>query len=342
MKVEMRAVLLLLTALALGCSKPPPPATAEIDPELLQNFQPAPDAVESDKHPITEAKIELGRRLYYEKRLSRDGKTSCNSCHPLDRYGADGTPVSTGIGGQKGGRNAPTTYHAAGQVAQFWDGRAADVEEQAKGPIMNPIEMGMANATAVESALRAAPEYGPLFAKAFPGQMQPVTLDNSAAAIGAFERKLMTPGRWDRFLKGDRQALSAEEKAGFLAFHRAGCVSCHQGADLGGKFYIKAGMAKPWPNQKDLGRFQVTGKEHHKMVFKVPTLRNVDKTAPYMHDGSVADLEAAVRMMGEHQVEKPLTDSEVRQIVAWLRALTGDLPLAYIRDRSATIDAVRP
>lgn len=307
------------------------PANTEVDPDLLQNFQPAPAVMESEKNPATEAKVQLGRMLYYDPRLSKDGKISCNSCHLLDRYGVDGQPVSTGHKGQKGGRNAPTVYHAAGQVVQFWDGRAADVEEQAKGPVLNPIEMAMDDAGAVEAMLRSVAGYRAAFARAFPDQKQPVTFDKAALAIAAFERGLVTPGRWDRYLKGDRQALTATEKAGFIAFHRAGCAACHLGPHLGGKFYIKAGMAKPWPNQQDPGRFNVTKQEHHRMVFKVPTLRNIARTGPYMHDGSVTGLEAAVRMMGEHQVEKPLTDEEVRLIVAWLEALTGEIPLDYVR-----------
>jgi cytochrome c peroxidase len=318
--------------LLAGCAarQEAPVGEVEIDPDLVKNFQPAPAVMENPKNPVTEEKVKLGRVLYFDPRLSAGGDVSCNTCHPLDRYGVDQQPVSTGHKGQKGTRNAPTTYHAAAQVVQFWDGRAADVEEQAKGPVLNPVEMAMADAAAVEAVLRGKPEYVALFRAAFPQEKQPVTFDNAALAIAAFERKLVTRSRWDRYLEGDRGALSNEEKAGFIAFHRAGCVACHTGAQLGGKFYIKMGMARPWSNEKDLGRFGVTKQEHHKMVFKVPVLRNVEKTGPYLHDGSVAELEEAVRLMGELQIEKPLTDSEVRRIVAWLKCLTGELPGDYI------------
>lgn len=327
-----RALFIAGLMMLAGCSQPQetPPGQVEIDPDLLKNFQPSPEVMENPKNPVTEAKVKLGRMLYYEPRLSAAGDLSCNSCHPLDAYGVDHLPVSTGHKGQKGTRNAPTTYHAAAQVVQFWDGRAEDVEEQAKGPVLNPVEMAMPDARAVETMLRGKPEYVTAFRQAFPKEKEPVTFDNAALAIAAFERKLVTRGRWDRFLEGDANALSPEEKAGFIAFHKAGCIACHNGPHLGGKFYIKVGMARPWTNQADLGRYLVTKQEHHKMVFKVPVLRNVEKTGPYLHDGSMAGLEETVRLMGELQIEKPLTDSEVRRITAWLKSLTGELPAAYI------------
>jgi cytochrome c peroxidase len=303
----------------------------EIDQEFLQNFKVAPVVMENGKNPLSEEKIALGRMLYYDERLSKSQTISCNSCHALDRYGVDNQPTSTGFKGQKGGRNAPTVYYAAGHVVQFWDGRAPDVEAQAMGPVMNPVEMAMADAHAVEAVLLSMPEYKTAFAKAFPNAKQPVTLDNAALAIAAFERKLVTPSRWDKFLAGDANALTPEEKAGFIAFYRAGCHTCHGGALVGGRLYQKVGLVKPWPDQKDLGRFDVTKQDSDKMVFKVPSLRNIDKTAPYFHDGSVSSLENAVRMMGEYQVERPLTDSEAKEIVTWLKSLTGELPADYIR-----------
>ncbi len=158
-----------------------------------------------------------------------------------------------------------------------------------------------------------------------------MTFDNAALAIGAFERRLVTPARWDKFLQGDKNALSGEEKAGFLAFYKAGCQTCHNGALVGARLYLKVGLVKAWPNQKDLGRYEVTKQDHDKMVFKVPSLRNIEKTGPYFHDGSVDSLEAAVRMMGEHQVERPLTESEAKAIVTWLKTLTGEIDAEYIR-----------
>ncbi|MBL8221405.1 MAG: c-type cytochrome [Bryobacterales bacterium] len=316
-------------ALLASCGQPPLD-TEGIDPEYIANFSPAPEIIVSRDNPFTEEKAALGRMLYYETRLSREKDISCNSCHPLDRYGVDGLPTSVGHRGQRGARNAPTVYFAAGHKLQFWDGRAKDVEEQAKGPMMNPVEMAMAGAGDVEKTLRAIPGYAPLFAKAFPGEAQPITLDNAARAIGAFERKLVTPSRWDRFLNGDKTALTREEQAGFLAFYKGGCVVCHGGQYIGGQVFMKLGMYKPWPKEADSGRFALTKKDSDRMLFKAPSLRNVEKTAPYLHDGSVPTLEKAVQVMSEYQVERPVTDSEQKRIVAWLKSLTGDLPATYI------------
>lgn len=319
---------LSLTLAACGSK---PVARTDIDQEFLQNFKVAPAVMEKANNPLSEDKVKLGRMLYYDERLSKSQTISCNSCHDLEHYGVDNQPTSTGFKGQKGGRNAPTVYFAAGHVVQFWDGRAADVEAQATGPMMNPVEMAMADAHSVEAVLQSIPDYKALFAKAFPGDKQPVTLQNAALAIAAFERKLVTPSRWDKFLAGDQNALTPQEKAGFIAFYRAGCHTCHGGALVGGRLYQKVGLVKPWPDQKDLGRYDVTKQDSDKMVFKVPSLRNIEKTGPYFHDGAVNDLETAVRMMGEHQVERPLTDSEAKEIVTWLKSLTGEIPTDYIR-----------
>ncbi len=321
----------LLLLMLFACQKAQPPVVAEIDSDFLKNFQATPAKMDSEKNPATEAKVTLGRILYYEDRLSKSQNISCNTCHLLDKYGVDGTPTSTGFKGQKGGRNAPTTYFAAGHIVQFWDGRAADVEEQAKGPVLNPIEMAMPDARTVEATLRSMPEYVELFKKAFPEDKQPVTFDNAALAIAAFERGLVTESRWDHYLKGHKDSLTAEEKAGFVTFSKSGCATCHNGAYVGGRLYTKVGIKKPFPKQDDLGRFAVTKEEHQKMVFKVPSLRNIDKTGPYFHDGSVAKLEDAVRMMGEMQTERPLTEPEVTSIVVWMKSLTGDLPMDYIK-----------
>lgn len=323
---------LLIIALLAGCgSAPQPAANVEVDQEFLANFKPAPAVMEDAKNPVTEEKVQLGRMLYYEHRLSRNQKISCNTCHLLDKYGVDSASTSTGHKEQKGSRNAPTVYYAAGHILQFWDGRAADVEEQAGGPMLNPVEMAMPKAEIVEATLKSMPGYVDAFKKAFPQDKNPVTFGNAAKAIAAFERKLVTPSRWDKFLEGDKTALSSEEKAGFLAFYKAGCHSCHNGPFLGGLLYQKAGLRKPWPSQKDQGRFEVTKKDADKMMFKVPSLRNIEKTGPYFHDGSVPALEEAIRLMGEHQTERPLTDTEVKQIATWMKSLTGELPAEYIK-----------
>ena len=173
--------------------------------------------------------------LYYEPRLSKSQEISCNSCHLLDQYGVDGQPTSDGHKGQAGDRNSPTVYNAAGHFVQFWDGRAADVEEQAKGPVMNPVEMAMPSEKQVIAVLKSMPEYVDAFKKAFPGEKDPISYENMAKAIGAFERKLITPSRWDKFLRGDSQALTNEEKAGFNVFMETGCQACHSGAISGRK-----------------------------------------------------------------------------------------------------------
>jgi cytochrome c peroxidase len=294
-------------------------------------FKPLPPSMESPANPVSPAKIDLGRMLYFENRLSKSHKFSCNSCHQLDKYGVDNEPTSEGHKGQRGDRNSPTVYNAAAHFVQFWDGRAANVEEQAKGPVLNPVEMAMTDEKAVIATLKSMPEYVALFQKAFPGQADPVTFDNVANAIAAFERKLVTPSRWDKFLAGDKNALTDAEKAGFLKYYEAGCSACHMGTLVGASTYQKAGVAKPWPNQKDQGRFSVTRKNEDKMIFKVPSLRNIEKTWPYMHDGKVATLEEAVRMMGSYNASVKLTDADIQSIVTYLKSLTGTLPMDYIK-----------
>lgn len=292
-------------------------------------FQPLPaEALRADD-PYTEAQIDLGRRLYYETRISKSQKLSCNSCHQLDRFGADGEPTSPGHEGQRGGRNSPTTLNAALHFAQFWDGRAATVEEQAKGPVLNPIEMGMPSPDMVIRVLESIPGYAPLFAEAFPGEAEPITYDNFARAVGAFERRLVTPGRFDAFLSGDDAALSDAEVAGLEAFVQNGCPTCHAGPLVGGMMFQKLGVVHPYET-KDLGRYEVTKKEADKHFFKVPSLRNVAETGPYFHDGGVATLEEAIRLMGWHQLGKKLAPEEIASIATFLRSLTGTVDAAYV------------
>jgi cytochrome c peroxidase len=307
-------------------------ADAEISPALLKAFSPLPQAMEWPENPSTEAKVNLGRMLYYEPRLSKGQDVSCNSCHALNQYGVDGKPVSSGYKNQKGSRNAPTVYNAAAHFVQFWDGRAPNVEEQAKGPMLNPVEMALPSGQEAVAVLRTMPEYVQAFQRAFPDDKDPVTFENMAMAIGAFERGLVTPSRWDDFLNGNQAALNNEEKAGLLKFTQAGCQSCHAGALVGGNKYQKLGLVEAWTGTSDLGRYQVTNQEGDKLVFKVPSLRNIEKTAPYFHDGSVPTLEQAVRLMGKHELGKQLSDSDVDSIVAWLKSLTGPLPASYIKE----------
>ncbi len=305
----------------------PEPAAPAIDRAKLRAkaasiFGVLPAEAENPDNPITPAKVELGRMLYYDPRLSKNHDVSCNTCHLLDRHGVDGRPTSSGHREQRGGRNAPTVYNAALHIAQFWDGRAADVEEQAKGPVLNPIEMAMPSEEAVLAVLNSIPGYAPLFEAAFPEDEHPITYDNMARAIGAFERKLMTPGRFDAFLAGDDAALSDEQLAGLDAFMSAGCITCHQGSAIGGGLYQKLGVVEPYPTE-DIGRAEVTGDEADRYVFKVPSLRNIAGTSPYLHDGSVRDLDEMVRIMAEYQLGIAIDDDQRSAILPFLAALTG-------------------
>lgn len=307
-------------------------AAAEIPAARLKMFAPLPAVMDSKSNPVTEAKVNLGRMLYFDKRLSKSGKFSCNSCHDLAKYGADGEPTSLGHNNQRGDRNSPTVYNAAGHFVQFWDGRAADVEEQAKGPVLNPVEMAMPTAKEVVAFLKSRPGYVKAFQEAFPGEKDPVTFDNMAKAIGAFERRLVTPSRWDKFLQGDQKALTDAEKAGFNKFVDAGCATCHMGPYLGGMMFQKMGLVKPYPEQKDLGRYQVTKNEADKMMFKVPSLRNIDKTGPYFHNGKVPKLETAVAHMADYQLGRVLSAADIQSIITFLKTLTGPLPAEYIKE----------
>ncbi|MEO8595448.1 MAG: cytochrome c peroxidase [Candidatus Solibacter sp.] len=304
--------------------------SASIDLAALKAYAPLPD-VAPGKEPVTEEKVVLGRMLYYEIRLSANQKLSCNSCHDLTQYGVDNQATSVGDKGQHGDRNSPTVYNAAGHFVQFWDGRAADVEEQAKGPVLNPVEMAMTSGKQVVAVLNSMPEYVAAFQKAFPNDKDPVTYDNTGKAIGAFERKLITPARWDKFLKGEQTALTAEEKAGFHTFVASGCQTCHAGALLGGNMYQKIGLVKAWPDTSDTGRYNVTKSEGDKFLFKVPSLRNIDKTGPYFHDGKIPTLDGAVAKMADHQVGKTLSAAEIQSIVTWMKSLTGEIPADYIK-----------
>lgn len=330
------ALAVLATVIALGCERRTATTaggdveSATIDRAQLKAFAPLPARMADA--PIAPARVALGRVLYNETVLSEGHDLSCNGCHPLNGYGADGRRVSMGHKGQLGSRNAPTVYNAAGQVAQFWDGRAATVEAQAVGPILNPAEMGMPDSAAVLTHLRNDARYRAMFAAAFPDEPQPLTYVNVGRAIGAFERGLVTPSPWDAYLQGDTTALSPAQRSGFSTFAAVGCQSCHNGAYVGGASFQKVGLVKPWPTQRDSGRYAVTHDPADVMVFKVPTLRNIAMTAPYFHDGSVASLDSAVRMMARHQLGRELSDAQASAIVDWLGSLTGSIPLSYVAE----------
>lgn len=312
-------------------------AEVQVNRAMLGMFQPLPESADNPNNPPSDTKIDLGRKLYYDTRLSSDRTVSCNSCHDLASYGDDGAPVSTGIHKAKGGRSAPTVYNAALHIAQFWDGRAADVEAQAVGPILNPIEMGMADEGHVLKVLESIPGYVKQFKEAFPGEDQPLTYANVGKAIGAFERGLLTPAPWDKFLEGDDSALTDAQKEGLNLFISKGCVTCHQGAGVGGHMFQKLGLVKPWPT-KDKGLGELEGKEAMTGFFKVPSLRNITETSPFLHDGSVESLEAMVRKMAEYQQGHTLTDEETAGIIEFLGALKGEVPADYIAEPELPAD----
>ena len=318
------------TATAKATAEPKAPARPEIAADDLKGYEVLPAVFENPDNEVTEEKIQLGRMLYFEKRLSKNHDVSCNSCHMLDKYGVDNKPTSPGHKGQLGGRNSPTVYNAGGHIAQFWDGRAKDLEEQAKGPILNPVEMAMPDEATVVTVLKSMPGYVDAFKAAFPDDADPVTYDNMAKAIGAFERKLVTPSRFDKWLEGDEDALTDQEVTGFAKFIKLGCPTCHVGPAVGGTSFQKLGLVKPWPDESDLGRFDHTEEEDDKMKFRVPSLRNIDKTGPYFHKGQITELREVVKKMAWHQLGQELTEEDVDNLVVFLKSLTGELPTDYI------------
>ncbi len=282
-------------------------------------FKALPLIAENPANPVTAEKVELGMLLYLDPRLSKSGFISCNTCHNLSRGGVDNLPTSIGHGWHIGPRNAPTVFNAAILKTQFWDGRAEDVEEQAKGPILNPGEMA-ATEKLVLKRLSSIPEYRKSFKKAFPDEKKPLNYDNVANAIGAFERTLLTPSRFDEYLLGDEDALTPREKRGLDTFISKGCVGCHNGVGIGGA------SLQRFDYGTDQGRFEVTKNEADRKVFRVPTLRNIELTYPYFHDGSVWSLKEAVRIMGEKQLGLKLKKKEVADITVFLKALSGQMP----------------
>ncbi len=282
----------------------------------------------------SKAKVDLGTILYNDVRLSKDNKVSCATCHDLEKGGTDNLPTSIGINASKGDRNAPSVINSALHFRQFWDGRAKDVEEQAGGPILNPIEMGMTDSLGVEQKIRNIAEYKNLFKKAFPNQSEPITFENITKAIASFERTLIKPSRFDKFLEGDVKILNTKEKKGAYLFRHYTCTSCHSSILLGGNSYRMFGRSKDYwtftgskPNKDgeyDKGRYNVTKEETDMYVFKVPSLRNVEKTFPYFHDGSVANLKQAIKIMGKAQLGEDLKEEEIDAIEAFLKSLTSE------------------
>ncbi len=290
-------------------------------------------------NPQTAAKIELGKQLYFDPRVSSTGTVSCNSCHNVFSNGTDNRPVSMGVHGKLGSRNSPTVFNAAFRSVQFWDGRAASLEDQAKGPVTNPVEMGMPNAKVIVGRIGAIAGYRAEFEKVF-GGADPVTMDHIAQAIASFERTLITSASpYDRYMKGDKSAMSPAAVRGMKLAESAGCMSCHSGPmfsgpkmPMGQGFYMRFPMntdnkyVKEHDLLADKGRYEVTHQEADMHMYVVPSLRNVEVTAPYFHNGSVKNLGEAVRVMAEVQLNKTLTDGQVQDLVAFLDSLTGGFP----------------
>jgi cytochrome c peroxidase len=327
-KITRNIVFIVSGALAFGVV----PSAAAF--EALPKQPPIPK-----DNPMTPAKVELGKQLFFDPRLSSNGTLSCNSCHDVTGSGTDNRAVSVGVGAKTGGRSAPTVWNAAFLTAQFWDGRAATLEDQAKGPILNPIEMAMPDEQAVIDRLSSIPGYKEQFAKVF-GGTNALIYDNVAKAIAAYERTLITPNSaFDRYIKGDKKALSAAALRGMKEVQAIGCTGCHNGVNFAGPalpmgqgFYQKFptftdnDYVKKFKLDEDVGRAMVTKNDADQHMFRVPTWRNVALTAPYFHNGSVKTLHEAVRVMAKTQLDKDLAGQQVDDIVEFLNSLTGEFP----------------
>lgn len=324
-KIKQMAGVLSLTVLSLTASA--------IEWQALPAKAPEPAS-----NPTTPAKVELGKMLYHDVRLSSNGVLSCNSCHNVMAGGEDNRSGSIGVKNQVGGRSAPTVWNSAFNSVQFWDGRAPSLEAQAKGPVTNPIEMGMKSWDDVVARLKQMPEYVKAFNVAFGDNS--ISADNAAKAIASYERTLITPNSpYDRYVKGEKSALSEQQVRGMNLFAETGCVGCHSGpAFMGPQLPEGTGFYQKFPNfdngvfeakygfSNDVGRYEATKQDSDKHLFKVPTLRNVALTAPYFHNGKVETLQEAVRVMAKLQLDKELTDAQIEDIVAFLNGLTGEFP----------------
>lgn len=345
--MERKAIIAASVAAALVLGT----GTASAD-ELLKQakalFKPIPDSVPAiEDNAVTAEKVELGKMLFFEPRLSKSGVISCNTCHNVGTGGADNVPTSVGHGWQRGPRNSPTVFNAVFHVAQFWDGRAKDLKAQAKGPVQASVEMSN-TPDQVEATLGSIPRYVELFEQAFPEAKKPVSFDNMAMAIEAFEATLTTPdSRFDKWLKGDKSALNDQERNGLRLFMDKGCVACHSGVNLGGNGYHRFGAVKaPGPKilpVSDKGRYKVTHTSSDEYVFRSATLRNVALTAPYFHSGQVWSLREAVDVMANAQLGKKLKASELDDITAFLHTLTGEQPkVVYPTLPASTQSTPRP
>ena len=347
----MKTVYLLFAGiilLALGCSSKKGPEQnvmeqqmeamkqigeleAAIGAKARSAFQPLSVSAENAANPLSDAKVKLGKVLYFDKRLSKDQTQSCNTCHDLNTFGVDRKKTSPGDNGGLGDRNSPTVLNSALHVTQFWDGRAKDVEEQAGMPVLNPVEMAIPNEKFLIDRLSKVDMYQTMFKEAFPGETNPLNYANLKLAIAAFERTLLTPSKFDDYLKGNANALTVQEMKGLKTFLEVGCTTCHMGSLLGGNIFQKFGVyGNYWELTKsdpvDSGRFKVTQNEADKYMFNVPSLRNVAETYPYFHDGSVQNLEEAVKIIAKLNLNVDLNEEQVSDLAAFLKALTADIP----------------
>lgn len=337
MKMKKQIIALCIVAAVLSCNQY---RTREADQDakaedstlsVARNFfKPLPAVADNKDNPVTQSKVKLGKYLYYDTRLSKNGAVSCNTCHNLETYGVDHEAVSTGVGNKAGNRNSPTVFNAALHNMQFWDGRAKDVEAQAGMPILNPVEMAIPHKNFLVNRLGGVKLYQEMFKEAFPGEANPITYDNLEKAIGAFERTLLTPSRFDKYMNGDKSAITKEEKEGMKVFISSGCVACHNGVGVGGGSIQRFGVVTDYrtltkSKTDDVGQAKITKNIQDTDKFKVAGLRNVAGTYPYFHDGSITTLDSAIIIMGKAQLNKTFSPEEVKQIIAFLNALSGDI-----------------
>ena len=308
---------------------------ASNDAQLLLDaqhvFKPLPKDAATAEFPITPERVELGRKLFFDPRISADGTVSCSRCHQAALYGTDGLPKARGAFDRLNDRRAPTVFNAALQFKAHWRGDRENVEDQASRAPTGQASFGNPDNASTVTKVKAIPGYTELFRKAFPAEPDPVTIGNWGKAIGAYERTLLTPSRFDEYLAGNAEALSEPELRGLRMFMDTGCSSCHNGVVVGGGMFRKFGVVEDYwketgSKEVDKGRFDVTNNPGDMYVFKVPGLRNVDMTPPYLHDGSVRTLPEAVRIMAKVQLAKTLSDQQTNEIVAFLGSLTGKVP----------------
>ena len=345
--ITSRMSLTAMVALFVGL-----PAFAETDDkELLKQaqalFQSLPKDMATPEYPVTKERVTLGRSLFFDTRFSIDGNLGCVTCHQPGLYGTDGRPRSIGVKGRPHPRHAPTVLNAPLQFVIHWRGDRIDAEDQVAQSLLSPITSGQPDEAALLARVNGIAGYAPLFKAAFPTDADPVTRKNMALAIGAFERTLVTPTRFDDYLKGNVEALSAGERAGLAKFIEMGCVACHNGPGVGGGMYQKFGVAEDyWKATRsdpiDKGRAEVTNNDADLYMFKVPSLRNVTMTPPYFHDGSVATLPDAVKVMARVQLGATLEGKDLTDIVTFLASLTGPLPPDFATSPILPAEAVPP